>query len=111
MDKDFAIKKESENDGQSIFLFFDDFYDMYVAFGLSAFYSTMVVEPYLTYSEKLDMPIAFFEKTLIRFLRQSLKKVEHIPGCFYEFRTRNPIGKSGYEKWKNEVKTQHESMY
>ena len=110
MDKELAIKKESENDGQSIFLFFDDFYDLYVAFGLSAFYSTSVVDPHLTYSEKLNMPIAFFDKTLIRFLRQSLTKVEHTPGLSYEFRTRIPLGKNGYEKWKNEVKQRHESI-
>ncbi len=110
MDKDIAIKKESENDGQSIFLFFDEFYDLYVAFGLSAYYSTMVVDPYLTYSEKLNMPIAFFDKTLIRFLRQSLTKVEHTQGHTYEFRTRISIGKGGYEKWKNGVKAQHESI-
>lgn len=111
MDKEFALKKESENDGQSVFLFFDEFYDLYVAFGLSAYYSTMVVEPYLTYSESLNLPIAFFSKGNIRIMRQSLKKVEHTPSSSYEFRTRIPIGKGGYDKWKNEVKVQHESMY
>ena len=110
MDKDLAIKKELENDGQSIFLFFDDFYDLYVAFGLSAYYSTMAVDPHLTYSANIDMPIAFFSKGNIRIMRQSLTKVEHTQGCFYEFRTRIPIGKAGYEKWKNGVKKLHESI-
>lgn len=110
MNKDECLKIESTNDGQSIFLFFDEFYDLYVAFGLSAYYATMVVDPYLTYSGSIDMPIAFFDKTLIRFLRQSLTKVEHTQGHSYEFRTRIPIGKAGYEKWKNEVKAQHESI-
>ena len=110
MDKDLAIKKESENDGQSIFLFFDEFYDLYVAFGLSAYYSTMVVDPNLSYSESIDMPIAFFCKAQIRIMRQSLKKVEHTQSHSYEFRTRIPIGKAGYEKWKNGVKAQHESI-
>ena len=110
MDKELALKKESENDGQSIFLFFDEFYDLYVAFGLSAYYSTMVLDPYLSYSGSVDMPIAFFDKAQIRILRQSLKKVEHIPNCSYMFHTRIPIGKGGYEKWKNEVKAKHESI-
>lgn len=105
------LKKEATNDGQSIFLFFDDFYDLYVAFGLSAYYSTMVVDPYLSYLGSIDMPIAFFSKAQIRIMRQSLKKVEHTQGHSYEFRTRIPIGKAGYEKWKKEVKAQHESMY
>lgn len=110
MNKDECLKKESSNDGQSIFLFFDEFYDLYVAFGLSAYYSTMVVEPYLTYSESLNLPIAFFNKGNVRIMRQSLKTVEHLSGCSYEFRTRIPIGKDGYDKWKNEVKAQHESL-
>lgn len=111
MDKDLAIiKKELENDGQSIFLFFDEFYDLYVAFGLSAYYSTMVVDPILSYSESIDMPIAFFSKAQIRIMRQSLNKIVHTPSCFYEFRTRTPIGKVGYDNWKKEVKQSHESM-
>lgn len=111
MNKDECLKKESTNDGQSIFLYFDDFYDLYVAFGLSAYYSTMVVDPYLTYSESRNLPIAFFDKAQIRIMRQSLKKVEHTQGHSYEFRMRISIGKGGYDKWKNEVKAQHESMY
>lgn len=110
MDKELALQKESENDGQSIFLFFDEFYDLYVAFGLSAYFSTMVVDPYLTYSGSIDMPMAFFSKAQIRIMRQSLTKVEHTPGLSYEFRTRIPLGKNGYEKWKNEVKQRHESI-
>ena len=110
MNKDECLKKEATNDGQSVFLFFDEFYDLYVAFGLSSYYSTMVVEPYLTYSESLNLPIAFFDKSQIRFMRQSLNKIEHTPGHSYEFRTRIPIGKAGYDKWKNEVKAQHGSL-
>ena len=90
--------------------FFDEFYDLYVAFGLSAYYSTMVVDPHLTYSANIDMPIAFFSKAQIRIMRQSLKKVEHTQGHSYEFRTRIPIGKGGYEKWKNGVKAKHDSI-
>lgn len=110
MDKDLAIKKELENDGQSVFLFFDEFYDLYVAFGLSAYYSTMVVDLYLSYSIGIDMPIAFFSKGNIRIIRQSLKMVEHTQSHSYEFRTRIPIGKASYDKWRNEVKAQHESL-
>jgi len=110
MDKELMLKKESENDGQSIFLFYDEFYSLYVAFGLSAYYSTMVVDPFLTYSDTLDLPIALFTKGYIRLLGQSLKKIEHTPGSIYLFRTKTPIGKSGYDKWKNEVKERHESI-
>lgn len=110
IDKEIILKKESENDGQSIYLFYDEFYSLYVAFGLSAFYSTMVVDPYLTYSDELDIPVAMFSKAQIRIMRQSLIKVEHTQGRTYQFRTRIPLGRAGYEKWKSEVKKMHESI-
>ena len=110
MDKELILKIESENDGQSIYLFFDEFYSFYVAFGLSAYFSTMVVDPYLTYSDPLDMPIAMFSRGQIRIMLQSLKKLEHNPRHSYEFRMRIPLGKFGYDKWKNEVKQRHESI-
>lgn len=105
------VKKESMNNGRSIFLFYDEFYGLYVAFGLSAFYSTMVVDPFLSYSDTINMPIAFFTKGQIRILRQSLNKVEHTPQCSYEFRTRLPIGEKGYDKWLGELIIKYNSMY
>ena len=78
--------------------------------GSPAYFSAMVVDPYLTYSDELDMPIAMFSKAQIRIMRQGLKKVEHTPGSTYEFRTRIPLGRAGYDKWKTEVKKRHESI-
>ena len=43
-------------------------------------------------------------------MRQSLNMVEHTSGHSYEFRTRIPIGKGGYDKWKNNVRVKHESF-
>lgn len=65
---------------------------MYVAFGLSAYYSTMVVDPYLTYSESLNLPFSFFNTGSVRIMRQGLNVVEHTLCYFYKFRTRIPIG-------------------
>ena len=110
MEKDLILKKESLNDGQSIYLSYDKFYGLYIAFGLSAYYATMVVDPYLSFSETENMPVAFFSKRQIGNMCQSLRKVEHTQGCSYEFRTRVPIGTEGYEKWKDKVKTQHDSI-
>ena len=110
MDKNLILKKESMNDGQSIYMFYDEFYGLYVAFGLSAYYATMVVDPYLSYSESENMPVAFISKDLIRFMHQSLRLVEHTPSCSYEFRTRIPIGTDGYDKWKDKVKAKHEDL-
>ena len=62
MDKNEIILKEQGNDGQSIFLFYDDMVGMYVAYGLSAYYTTMVVSPLLSYSEALKMPVALLDR-------------------------------------------------
>ena len=43
INKEEILRKESENDGQSIYLFRDEMIGMYVAYGLSAYYTTMVV--------------------------------------------------------------------
>lgn len=53
------IKQQvAANDGQSIHLFYDEIAGMYMAFGLSAYYSTMSVEPVISYSDALGMPVA-----------------------------------------------------
>lgn len=64
-EKDIVLKKESANNGQSVYLFYDERYGLYVAFGLSAYYTTMVVDSVLSYSDELQMPVALIERGLI----------------------------------------------
>ena len=97
--KENIIEKESANDGQSVFLFYDDRYGLYTAFGWSAYYTTMVVDPILSYSDELQMPVALIPRDLIRSLRQSLTKVEHEVKKYYVFRLKRKIGRAGYQKW------------
>lgn len=52
------ILQEAENDGQTVNIYYDEMIGKYVAYGLSAFYLTMVVNPILSYSDKLGMPVA-----------------------------------------------------
>ena len=103
MDKNEIILKEQGNDGQSIFLFYDDMVGMYVAYGLSAYYTTMVVSPLLSYSEALKMPVALLDRFQIKFLRQSVTKVEHQPKSYYRFRLRTRVGEAGYKRWLKET--------
>ena len=91
--------KEQENDGQSIFLFYDAMAGLYLAFGLSAYYSTMVVDPYLSYSDALKMPVALLDRGKINYLRQSVTKMEHRPHAYYRFRSRSKVGTAGYDRW------------
>lgn len=103
MEKNSIIEKESINDGQTIYLFYDDMVGTYLAFGLSAFYTTMIVEPYISYSDALKMPVALLDRLQIKFLRQSVTKVEHQSHVYYRFRLRSQVGTAGYERWLKET--------
>ena len=76
---------------------------MYLAFGLSAYYSTMVVEPFISQSDALNMPVAMLDRNQIRLLRQSVTKLEHQPQAYYRFRLRSKVGDAGYERWMKDT--------
>lgn len=103
MDKRVIKQQEAENDGQSVFLYYDAMAGVYLAFGLSAYYTTMVTEPYISYSEEMQMPVALLRREHILILRQSMKKVEHQPQTYYRFRLRSKVGTAGYERWLKET--------
>ena len=77
MEMDKITLHEAGNDGRSIFLYYDDLAGLYLAFGLSAYYTTMVTEPYMSYSKELQMPVALLRREHILYFRQSLRKAEH----------------------------------
>lgn len=99
MDIELVKEKENTNDGQTIHLFYDETVGVYLAFGLSAYYSTMVVEPYMSYSGALKMPVALLDHGLIQYLRQSVTKMEHQQKSYYRFRLRTKVGEAGYKRW------------
>ncbi len=99
MDIELVKQLEAANDGQSIHLFYDDIVGMYLAFGLSAFYTTMILDPCISYSNALKMPVALLNRGQIQYLRQSVTKVEHHPQAYYRFRLRSKVGTAGYERW------------
>lgn len=94
---------ESANDGRTIHLFYDEVVGVYLAFGLSAYYSTMILSPFTSFSDALNMPVALFERSQIKYLRQSVTKVEHRQQSYYQFRLRSKIGTAGYERWMKET--------
>lgn len=102
MDIDLIKQQEAANDGQTIHLFYDEIAGLYLAFGLSAYYTTMVVEPFMSFSNVLEMPVALLDRLQIKFLRQSLTKVEHQQKSYYRFRLRTKIGDAGYKRWMKE---------
>ena len=107
MDIETVKKQEEENDGQSVFLYYDTLAGVYLAYGLSAYYSTLVTDPYLSFSEALQMPVALLRRNHVNDLRQSLTKVEHTIKTSYLFRLRTTLGPEGYEKWAKKVQDRH----
>lgn len=108
MDKDLILQLEAANDGQSVFLFYDDMAGLYLAFGQSAYYTTLVTDPYMSYSKLMNMPVALLRREHILNLRQSMRKVEHRAQDFYRFKTKHEVGKAGYEKWEQKIRQAHE---
>ena len=101
---------EVGNDGKTVYLYYDDLAGLYLAFGLSAYYTTMVTEPYMSYSEELQMPVALLRREHILYLRQSLKKVEHEQKKSYTFEMKSPVGEAGYEKWAQKILDKHNNV-
>ena len=111
MDKDTITLQEVGNDGRSVFLYYDGMAGVYLAFGLSAYYTTMVTDPYMSYSEDMQMPVALLRRNHINALRQSLKRVEHTEREYYRFQLRQTIGEEGYAKWAQTMLEKHKSIY
>ncbi len=103
MDKELILKQETANDGQTVFLYYDEMVGMYLAFGLSAYYVTMAANPHVAFSDALQMPVAMLRKGHVKMLRQAFDKVEHTPNCYYRFRMKANVGNQGYERWKSKV--------
>ena len=101
-------QREAANDGQSVFLYYDDMAGVYLAYGQSAYYTTMVTEPYMSFSEVMNMPVALLRREHILYLRQSMRKVEHRAQDFYRFKTKYEVGKAGYEKWEQKIRQAYE---
>ena len=104
MDSEIILKNEEENDGSTIYLYYNDEVGFYTAYGYSAFLVTHVIEPVCSYSPSLKLPVVLVNKYQIMELRRSLKKIKHLVQSFYQFGLRKPVGKSGYARWTNGLK-------
>ena len=103
MDKEWIIEHESTNDGQSVFLFYDEGEKCYKAYGWSAYYADMIANGVLYYSKSLHMPIMVLSKRAIQDLRYNMTVVEHRTHEYYRFKTKMKIGDAGYERWKESL--------
>lgn len=105
MDRERVLAQETVNDGQSVFLFYDENDGCYKAFGKSAYYADMVVtDGKKFYSDELQMPGMKLHDFNVRELKQTMHTIEQQIHEFYHFQTREMIGNVGYEKWKDRIK-------
>ncbi len=95
---------EFSNDEQTIHLFYDDSLGQYVAFGLSAYYTTLVADPHAVYTKDMDMPMVTLKEKEIQKLCHEMNVVEHEKNCYYRFQLKNKVGRRWYQTWMNSVK-------
>ena len=107
MNKDLITLHEMGNDGKTIYLYYDGMAGLYLGFGLSAYYATMVTEPYMSYSDDLQMPVALLKREHVLMLRQGLRKVEHEEKSFYCFQMKATVGNAGYDRWALSIREKH----
>ena len=76
---------------------------VYLAYGLSAYYTTMILNPTISFSDALKMPVVLLDRLQIKILRQSVTKLEHKTKSYYRFRLRTKVGEAGYRRWCKET--------
>lgn len=103
LDRDIVLQREENNDGKTIYMYFNPEVGFYTAYGPSAYYLTHVIDPIKAFSLELNLPVVLINKKEVLELRQSLKKLEHTEHVFYHFETRGVLGLAGYDKWINTI--------
>lgn len=111
MNRNEITLNEVTNDGRTVFLYYDDMAGLYLAYGLSAYYVTLVTDPYMSYSDEMQMPVALLRRSHILSLRQGMKKIEHLQKKYYRFEMMHKIGEDGYDKWAQKIRENHENIY
>ena len=106
MEKDRITLGELTNDGQTIHLYYDAMTGVYLAFGLSAFYTTMLTEPGQSYSDEMQMPVTLLHQEHIQALKQNLRMIKHQETQYYLFKMDTAIGETGYDSWAYQLRLQ-----
>ncbi len=102
--KDKIRKMELSNDEQTINLFYDETLGKYVAFGPSAYYTTIVADPYAVYSKDIDMPMVALQEQELQLLCKTMIVVEHKTNEYYIIQLHNKVGQRWYHTWVDTVK-------
>ena len=96
------ILNEIQNNGRTVHLYKCSQLGFYVAFGLSAFYVTHVIEPVLSFSVDTQMPVAIVRSQQLKLLRQLMTLKEQTDSEM-RFETSTHIGYEGYSQWIKDI--------
>lgn len=105
MDKDKITLGELANDGQSIHLYYDSMTGVYLAFGLSAFYTTLVTEPGQSYSDEMQMPVTLLQREHIESLKHNFELEDFHQNRYYQFKIKTVVGEKGYSEWAGKLRS------
>ena len=53
------------------------------------------------------MPVVLLRRDHILYLRQSLRKVEHVEKSYYHFEMSTEVGDAGYDKWARPIRSKY----
>lgn len=110
MNDDLILRQELLNDGQSVYLHYNDMLGLYVAYGLSAYYADMCSTPEVSYSDSMQMPVALLNRQCVFDLKCLMLQVSHTPQVDYHFHAREMIGQQGYDRWAQRINTQSRKL-
>ena len=102
--KEQITQEEVQNDGKTIFLYFNTEVGLYVAYGFSAFFASHIVDVITAFSEDLQMPVALMRKRDVTELRMSTIRLEHDYHEFYRLGLKKEIPLDDYVRWANSTK-------
>ncbi len=110
MNDEYIYMQELLNDGQSVYLHYNDMLGLYVAYGLSAYYADMCSTPEVSYSDSMQMPVALLNRHCVFDLKCLMLQVSHTPQVDYHFHAREMIGKLGYDRWAQRINIQSRKL-
>lgn len=104
MNEDVILKNEKMNDKKTIHLYFNSEIGLYVAYGISAFYVTHIINAMASYSEDLQLPVVLMRKKEVSELRLATIKKQHDYHRYYHLELKHVLGLDGYNRWVDSVK-------
>ncbi|MBP5505201.1 MAG: hypothetical protein J6X89_03765 [Bacteroidales bacterium] len=104
MSKEDITLNEVNNDGKTIYLYFNPEVGLYVAYGFSAFFAAHIVDIIAAYSEDLHMPVALMRKPDVSELRLSTVKHQHDYHKYYRLELKHALPLDDYARWVDSVK-------